>query len=101
MPMQAPCIAEERRRSLGFSGNLSVSASQDSCVVRKPPSPSLKSCIIGLWGINRLFDSGTTLSKMLHRHLVKHDVRVVSLRIIPAAREGTAASKHQALACFQ
>jgi len=87
MPMQTCYIAEERRLNLSFSGNLDVSVSQDVCGICKSPPPNLESCIVDISRIDRLFDSGVALLKMLYRHLVNNDILVVILSDSPKIRK--------------
>jgi ABC-type transporter Mla MlaB component len=79
MPMHASYIAEELRLDLSFSGNLDVSVSKDICDICRSLPSDLEACIVDISGIDRLFDSGLALLKMLHRHLVKNNVLVVIL----------------------
>lgn len=83
MPMQTSYIAEELRLDLSFSGNLDVSVSQDICDVCKSLPRNLKSCIVDISSIDRLFDSGVALLKMLYEYLVKNDILVVILSDSP------------------
>ena len=69
MPVHASYIKEEDRLDLSFDGNLDLSVSQDICDVCRYASPNLKSCIIDLSGVERLFDSGVALLQMLYRRL--------------------------------
>jgi ABC-type transporter Mla MlaB component len=87
MPMHSSYIAEELRLDLSFSGNLDVSVSQDICDICWSPPRDLKTCIVDISGIDRLFDSGVALLKMLHQHLVKKNVLVVILSDSPKNRK--------------
>jgi len=79
MPMHANFISDESRLDLSFSGNLDVSVSQDICAIYNSVPVHLRACIIDLYNIDRLFDSGVALLEMLHRRLVEKDVIVVIL----------------------
>jgi len=87
MPMQTSYIAEELRLDLSFSGNLDVSVSQDICDICKSLPRDLKCCIVDISGIDRLFDSGVALLKMLYRNLVEKNVLVVVVSDDPKIRE--------------
>lgn len=79
MPMHSSYIAEEYRLDLSFSGNLDLSLEPHIHAVCMSTPPDLRSCIIDLYDIDRLFDSGVALLEMLQRHLAKQDVLVVIL----------------------
>jgi ABC-type transporter Mla MlaB component len=87
MPMIATYIAEEQRLDLTFEGNLDVSVSQDVCDTCRAVSSDLRSCIIDLSGVERLFDSGIALLRMLYRRLSHVGVTVVILSDLPELQE--------------
>jgi hypothetical protein len=87
MPMHLSYLPEELRLDLSFSGNLDVSLSHEICCICDSVPLGLRSCIIDLSGIDRLFDSGMALLKMVHGSLVKNDVLVVVLSDCPEVRE--------------
>jgi len=87
MPMHMSYVNEAFRLDLSFSGNLDVSLSQEIRGICNSVPVGLRSCIIDLSGVDRLFDSGMALLKMLHRCLVKNDVFVVVLSDSPKVRE--------------
>ena len=86
MPVHASYIEEEDRLDLSFDGNLDVSVSQDICDVCRQASPNLKSCIIDLSDVERLFDSGVALLQMLYRRLNALGTIVVILSDSPEFR---------------
>lgn len=87
MSLYVSYIAEEQRLDLTFDGNLDVSVSQDVCAICKRVSSSLRSCIIDLSGVERLFDSGVALLQMLYRRLNELGTTVVILSDRPEFRE--------------
>jgi len=87
MAVHTSYIKEEDRLDLSFDGNLDVSVSQDICDVCKHVSPNLKSCIIDLSDVERLFDSGVALLQMLYRRLNALGTIVVILSDCPEFRE--------------
>lgn len=87
MSVQTSYIEEERRLDLSFDGNLDVTVSQDICDICKRVSSDLRSCIIDLSDVERVFDSGVALLQMLHRRLEALGTTVVILSDRPEIRE--------------
>ena len=87
MPVQTSYIAEENRLDLVFNGNLDVSVSQNVCEIYNRASANLKSCIIDLSDVERVFDSGVALLQMLYRRLNEFGTTVVILSDRPEFRE--------------
>ena len=87
MSLQTSYIEEERRLDLSFDGNLDVTVSQDICDICRRLSSDLRSCIIDLSGVERIFDSGVALLQMLHRRLEALGTTVVVLSDRPEIRE--------------
>jgi anti-anti-sigma regulatory factor len=79
MPARTSYIAEEERLDLSFEGNLDVTVSEEVCAACKRVTANLKSCIIDLTAVDRLFDSGAALLQMLHKHLREYGTTVVIL----------------------
>ena len=79
MSVQISFIPEESRLDLYFVGNLDVSVWQDVCDTCNGASPSLKSCIVDLTGVDRVFDSGIALLGMLYQRLVRLGATVIFL----------------------
>jgi len=69
MSVRISFIPEESRLDLYFDGNLDVSVWQDVCDTCSRASPTLKSCIVDLTGVERVFDSGVAMLGMLWRRL--------------------------------
>ena len=105
MPVHVSYIAEEKRLDLSFEGNLDVSVSQDICDICNRPPSGLRSCIIDLSGVARLFDSGVALLQKLHRCLTEIGTTVVILsdrrdireRVPTIARRASYSSRMQPL----
>jgi len=79
MSVHVSFIPEESRLDLYFDGNLDVSVWQDVCDTCRGASPSLKSCIVDLTGVERVFDSGIALLGMLYRRLRQLGATVIFL----------------------
>ncbi len=87
MPARTSYIEEEQRLDLSFDGNLDVSVSGEVCDACKRVSANLKSCIIDLTAVERMFDSGTALMQMLYRRLREYGTTVVILSDRPEIRD--------------
>lgn len=79
MPVNVSYIPSEDRLDLSFRGNFDVSVSQSICDICKQIPSGLRSCIIDLSEIERLFDSGVALLQMLYRRLAGLGTTVVIL----------------------
>lgn len=79
MAMHSDYIDEEGRLDLHFDGNLDLTVSQGICEVCREALPDLRSCIIDLSGVERIFDSGIALLKMLYGRLRELGAVVVVL----------------------
>ena len=86
MPLNASFIAEEDRLDLCFDGNLDLSISTDVCRICNKVAPGLKSCILDLSDVERVFDSGVALLQMLYRRLCALGTTVVILSDRPEVR---------------
>lgn len=87
MPVDVSYIDEENRLDLSFQGNLDVTVSRDIAGICKRVSASLRTCIIDLSNVERMFDSGVALLQMLNRRLGELKVTVVILSDRPEIRE--------------
>jgi len=87
MAVHASYIEEEDRLDLSFDGNLDVSVSHDVCVICKRVASGLKSCIVDLSAVERVFDSGVAMLQMLYRRLTGLGATVVFLSDRPEVRE--------------
>ena len=85
MPVHASFVADQL--DLTFQGNLDASISQDIVDICKRISSSLKFCIIDLSGVERMFESGVALLRVLHRRLSERGITVVILSDHPEIRE--------------
>jgi ABC-type transporter Mla MlaB component len=79
MSVEISFIPEERRLDLYFEGNLDVSVWQDVWDTCRRASPNLRSCIVDLTGVDRVFDSGIALLGMLCRRLRQAGATVIFL----------------------
>jgi ABC-type transporter Mla MlaB component len=79
MPLHASYIGEEGRLDLSFDGNLDVTVTAGICDVCRRASTNLKTCIVDLSDVDRVFDSGIALLQMLHRRLSALGTAVVVL----------------------
>jgi len=65
MPMSVTFIPEEDRLDLSFDGNLDLTMSEDLCVLSSNIPPSLRTCVLDLTRVDRVFDSGLALLQLL------------------------------------
>lgn len=79
MPLHAAYIAEEDRLDLTFAGNLDVSVARELFNICDHASADLKSCIVDLTGVDRVFDSGVGLLQMFCRRLNERGTSVILL----------------------
>lgn len=77
MPLHARYAEDERRLDLTFSGNLDVTVALELCEICKWMSTDLRTCIIDLSGVERVFGSGIALLHMLYRKAEASGTRVV------------------------
>lgn len=69
MAVHASYVAEEDRLNLSFEGNLDVTVSRDVCDICQRVAAGLKSCIVDLSNVERIFDSGIAMLQMLHQRM--------------------------------
>jgi ABC-type transporter Mla MlaB component len=87
MPMTVFYIPEEDRLDLSFEGALDLRLAMEICDVCKHVSPGLRSCIIDLHKVDRVFDSGLALLQMLCARLQRIGALVLVLSDNPQVRE--------------
>lgn len=86
MPMSVSFIPEEELLDLSFEGNLDLSVTSAVCQVVPDLRASLKTCIMDLTRVERVFDSGIALLRMLSKHLHGAGATVVVLTDHPEVR---------------
>ncbi|TCT23734.1 anti-anti-sigma regulatory factor [Thiobaca trueperi] len=79
MPMSTSFIPSEDRLDLSFHGDLDLTMSEDVCQVFASIPASLRTCIMDLTGLDRVFDSGLALLWMLNERLKRIGAIVVVL----------------------
>lgn len=79
MSMSTSFIASEDRLDLSFHGDLDLTISEDVCQVFANIPVSLRTCIMDLTGLDRVFDSGLALLWMLNERLKRIGATVVVL----------------------
>jgi ABC-type transporter Mla MlaB component len=87
MPLHATYIAEEERLDLSVDGDLDLTVTQGICEACRRASPTLRTCIIDLSNVDRVFDSGVALVQMLYRRLSTLGTAVIVLTDHPRIRE--------------
>jgi len=99
--LTASFIPEEDRLDLSFEGNLDVTIAMDVCATCKRVAPSLRSCIIDLSGVDRVFDSGVALLQMLCARVHRVGALVVILSARPEIGRQIQAAIHQGRTTFR
>lgn len=84
MPLHASYIEDEDRLDLTFDGNLDLSISVEICRICQRVTTELRICVVDLSGVDRVFDSGVALLRMLCRRLRELGATVVLLGDHPA-----------------
>jgi ABC-type transporter Mla MlaB component len=79
MPVTISVIPEESRMDLSFEGNLDVSVWQDVCDACSHPPPDVKTCIVDLTAVGRVFDSGVAVLGLLYKRMRRSGSTVVFL----------------------
>lgn len=79
MPMMTSYIPSEDRLDLLFHGDLDLTISEDACRVFVEIPSTLRTCIMDLTGLERIFDSGLALLWMLNERLRRIGATVVVL----------------------
>ena len=86
MAMRHSHIEYIDRLDLVFEGNLDVSVALAVCDICKGVPSGLRSCILDLRGVERVFDSGVALLHMLHQRFGELDIPVMLLSDDPQIR---------------
>lgn len=89
MPMTASFIPSEDRLDLLFHGDLDLTIAEDACRVFAEIPVSLRTCIMDLTCIERMFDSGLALLWMLNERLRQIGAMVVVLSDHPDIQRRT------------
>lgn len=79
MPMNTSFIPSEDRLDLSFYGDLDLTISEDVCRVSADIPLSLRTCILDLTHLDRVFDSGIAMLWMLNEQLKRIGTTVVVL----------------------
>jgi ABC-type transporter Mla MlaB component len=79
MPMMTSFIPSEDRLDLLFHGDLDLTISEDACRVFADIPVGLRTCIMDLTRLDRVFDSGLALLWMLNERLQRIGATVVVL----------------------
>jgi ABC-type transporter Mla MlaB component len=79
VPMITSFIPSEDRLDLSFQGDLDLTISEDVCRVTADIPVSLRTCIMDLTRLDRVFDSGIALLWMLNEQLQRIGATVVVL----------------------
>lgn len=79
MPMMTSFIPSEDRLDLLFHGDLDLTISEDACRVFADIPVGLRTCIMDLTRLDRIFDSGLALLWMLNERLRRIGATVVIL----------------------
>ncbi len=77
MPVRTAYTEEENRLDLSFIGSLDLTISNAVCDICARLPSSLRFCVIDLSDVERVFDSGVALLRMLHRRLREFGATVV------------------------
>lgn len=86
MPMNVSFVPEEALLDLSFDGNLDLTVTHAVCGVVPQLQSRLKTCIMDLTRVDRVFDSGIALLRMLSRDLHQVGATVVVLGDQPEVR---------------
>ena len=79
MPMITSFIASEDRLDLSFHGNLDLTMTEEVCQLFASIPSTLRTCIMDLTGLERVFDSGMALLWLLNERLKRIGATVVVL----------------------
>jgi ABC-type transporter Mla MlaB component len=79
VPVESAYIRDEDRLDITFDGNLDFSLSSDVFRLCKHPPANLRSCILDLSRVSRVFDSGVALLQVLSRQFTQSGTMVVLL----------------------
>ena len=79
MPMITSFIASEDRLDLSFHGNLDLTITEEICQLFASLPSTLRTCILDLTGLERVFDSGMAMLWLLNERLKRIGATVVVL----------------------
>jgi ABC-type transporter Mla MlaB component len=79
MPMITSFIASEDRLDLSFHGDLDLTLTEEICQLFTALPSTLRTCILDLTGLDRVFDSGMAMLWLLNERLKKIGATVVVL----------------------
>ena len=79
MPMITSFIASEDRLDLSFHGDLDLTLTEEICQLFTALPATLRTCILDLTGLERVFDSGMAMLWLLNERLKKIGATVVVL----------------------
>ncbi len=79
MPISVSFIPEEDRLDLSFDGNLDLTNAEALCGLTSNIPPSLRTCVLDLTRVERVFDSGVALLQMFCRGIRRVGATVVVL----------------------
>ena len=86
MPVSVSFIPNEDRLDLSFEGNLDVTVSHELCGLGAHIPASVRTCVMDLTRVQRVFDSGIALLQMLSTRMHRVGARVVVVSDHPDVR---------------
>jgi len=86
MPVSVSFVPKEDRLDLSFDGNLDITVSQAVCGISTHIPARLRTCVMDLTRVQRVFDSGIALLRMLCASLHQAGAKVVVLGDHPDLR---------------
>lgn len=86
MSVSVSFVAKEERLHLCFDGNLDFSVSHELCGIGAHIPASLQTCVMDLTHVQRVFDSGIALLRMLSGKLHRVGARVLVVSDHPDVR---------------
>lgn len=87
MPIRTSHVEHTNRFYLIFEGNVDVSIGLTLCNFCKRVPAGLETCILDLRGINRVFDSGVELLRVLYQRLDELGIEIVLLSHNPQIKK--------------
>jgi anti-anti-sigma regulatory factor len=86
MPVSVSFVPKEERLDLYFDGNLDITVSHELCGLGAHIPASLRTCVMDLTRVQRVFDSGIALLRMLSEKLHRVGAHVVVVGDHPDVR---------------
>jgi anti-anti-sigma regulatory factor len=86
MPVSVSFGPKDERLDLYFNGNLDITVSHELCRIGAHIPASLRTCVMDLTGVQRVFDSGIALLRMLSAKLHRVGASVVVVSDHPDVR---------------